>query len=295
MPKGHLEVAGTLDLSQFWPAGESDADTVKITVDPEKGFRYQPHPGAATLTSKAFVGATVRGKNGTKPVVDKKNRLTIRLQGLDAPELHYTPQRGGPKTIAEKIKELFRKFNNKYRQHEGETATLALARYLGKPTIIQCKAVTRVDHPNDVFDTYGRFVGNVVVDRKGKEVDINEWLLDAGCALPAFYTSMDIDEIKGLTAIADGARKAKRAICDHFPRDIIKFNAALLYRGKGAVPNPTADKGQFLFPKLFRRQSAWFANSKAGIVKGNFRDYLEAQPDACIVASDFVKQGAHSS
>ena len=30
MFKGLLEVSGTIDLNQFWPAGESDADTVKV-------------------------------------------------------------------------------------------------------------------------------------------------------------------------------------------------------------------------------------------------------------------------
>jgi len=27
MPTGLLEVSGTIDLAQFWPTGESDADT----------------------------------------------------------------------------------------------------------------------------------------------------------------------------------------------------------------------------------------------------------------------------
>jgi len=32
--KGLLEVAGHLDLSQFWPAGTSDADTAHFTPAP---------------------------------------------------------------------------------------------------------------------------------------------------------------------------------------------------------------------------------------------------------------------
>jgi hypothetical protein len=32
MPQGLLKVAGSIDLNQFWPQGESDADTTKILV-----------------------------------------------------------------------------------------------------------------------------------------------------------------------------------------------------------------------------------------------------------------------
>ena len=32
MANGLLEVSGTIDLSQFWPQGSSDADTTKVLV-----------------------------------------------------------------------------------------------------------------------------------------------------------------------------------------------------------------------------------------------------------------------
>ncbi|HEX3851667.1 MAG TPA: hypothetical protein VHW01_11920 [Polyangiaceae bacterium] len=33
---------------------------------------------------------------------------------------------------------------------------------LGKDTL-KCRVVTEVEKPNDVFDTYGRFIGDIIV------------------------------------------------------------------------------------------------------------------------------------
>ena len=89
MATGRLEVRGTVDLTQFWPTGSSDADTTKILVSTQPGaFRFRPRPGAQFQTTNVFDGATVRGRVN-KPAIDNQGRITIRLQGLDAPELHY--------------------------------------------------------------------------------------------------------------------------------------------------------------------------------------------------------------
>jgi hypothetical protein len=40
MPKGLLECFGTIDLGQFWPAGESDADGVKLTLSDMNAFKF---------------------------------------------------------------------------------------------------------------------------------------------------------------------------------------------------------------------------------------------------------------
>src|SRR5229473_413427 len=90
MPKGLLEVSGTIDLVQFWPGGESDADTVKVLLSGANAFKFRAQPGAPSKVTHAFDGATVKGKV-SKPTVDKQGRITIRLQGIDAPELHYRP------------------------------------------------------------------------------------------------------------------------------------------------------------------------------------------------------------
>src|SRR5215471_10269770 len=148
MPKGLLEVTGTVDLAQFWPNGESDADTVKVTLKGTNAFRFQVHPGAPLKVTHAFDGATVHGK-GQKPAIDNKNRITIRLQGIDAPELHYRP-------VAPTINKVkptptqraaFNQANGNFRQHLGETATIELQKFLSKAGsgVIACIVRTAVD------------------------------------------------------------------------------------------------------------------------------------------------------
>src|SRR5262249_44943889 len=151
------KVTGSIDLNQFWPKGESDADTTKILVTVGgDAFQFRPNAGAAFQTTHAFDQAKVRGKV-TKPCIDNKNPLTIRHQGLDPPELHYMPQAAKKKADqTKKQRERFLELNAKYRQKLGETATVELSdllRQAGQDPL-PCTVVTAADHPSDVFDTY---------------------------------------------------------------------------------------------------------------------------------------------
>lgn len=62
MATGLLEVRGTIDLAQFWPTGESDADTTKVllSVGPD-AFRLAPGAGtsncAGARTSSSWTTA----------------------------------------------------------------------------------------------------------------------------------------------------------------------------------------------------------------------------------------------
>src|SRR5206468_288876 len=89
---GVLTIKGTLDTKQFWPDGKSDADTSKIlvTVDPA-AMVYRKTPGAKGKNVFKVYSAAFSDKQLKKPVV-KKGVITVRLQGIDAPELHVRPQ-----------------------------------------------------------------------------------------------------------------------------------------------------------------------------------------------------------
>ena len=92
MATGLLEVTGTIDLDQFWPSGTSDADTTKLLVAVDQdAFRFRPAPSEPFKVTHVFDDAIVIGET-RKPAIDSQHRVTIRLQGIDAPELHYTPQ-----------------------------------------------------------------------------------------------------------------------------------------------------------------------------------------------------------
>src|SRR5262245_57677079 len=91
MYSGLLIVNGTIPLNQFWPSGESDGDTVKVKLSGQDAFQFSPTGDRAELrTTHVFEHATVKGSAKKSPI-DKQNRVTIRLQGIDATELHYQP------------------------------------------------------------------------------------------------------------------------------------------------------------------------------------------------------------
>src|SRR5262249_35371158 len=169
-------------------------------------FSFQKAPGAPTKTTNVFVGAFMRGSDTVDPktgkkrkpkfVINSKSQITVRLQGIDAPELHFKPPHG--------------RIN--LRQHFGESATIALAGFLKTfgAGPLPCRVVTRVNKPNDVFDKYGRFVDDVWLNKAGHEININHWLVQQGWAFPSFYDSMMEGEIRELLVGAEEARTKKR-------------------------------------------------------------------------------------
>ncbi|WP_440642561.1 hypothetical protein ACSHT2_16995 [Bradyrhizobium sp. PUT101] len=90
MPVGLPEVEGAIDVGRFCPAGRSDADTAKVlvTVAPD-AIRFRENDTAPFQPTDVFEGAKVKGRTSTPPI--KNGKLTVRLQGIDAPELHYMP------------------------------------------------------------------------------------------------------------------------------------------------------------------------------------------------------------
>jgi len=122
-PKGYeglLEVHGTLDIAQCWPTGESDADTSHVVVN-ANGFQFRPKAGEPFKVTHVFDDAQVKG-SGTAPAV-KNGAVTVRWQGIDAPELHYEPSY--PPKLSDQQKAGFKEKNGNFRQHYGEGATVA--------------------------------------------------------------------------------------------------------------------------------------------------------------------------
>ena len=297
MPNGMLTVSGTIDLAQFWNAGQSDADTIKVLLSGPNAFRFTAHQGATAKVTHAFDNALVKGKVSKAPI-DKQNRVTIRLQGIDAPELHYRPLAptvSGQKPTAQQ-RTKFNAANADFRQYYGETATVSLATFLAQAgkSPIKCVVRTAVDDPSDVFDTYGRLVGDIYVTINGVEQDVNSWLCKEGWAFPTFYSSMTNAEIDTLIGLSKSAQQAKKGIWKNAPSDLSKFNRALVFRNKGAI-NAAKDRGDVYLPKLFRRRSTYGIAKIATMVSGSFKSYLKAQPDACFETADFLTNGITSA
>lgn len=286
---GLLRIRGTIDLEQFWPEGEADADTSKVKVTVGEGSFQYAADGQNFANTGVYFGAVARG-TGSKEVIDKKNRITVRLQGVDAPELHYkaAPLRKNP-PVSDAKRKKFNAENKNRRQYWAETATVALAdKLLDYPHPVDCYVVSLVETPGDAIDTYGRFVGNIFVGANFR-TDINLWLSEQGWAYPTFYWSMTKDEIKAyLKAIPDAQQKGR--IWKAYSTDISKFDAKLLFRPHGPK-NPAKDKGKVLMPKIFRRQVAYRVQKKVGIVSGDFKTYLDKKIDYCFLTSEFLDQG----
>ena len=268
---GLLILRGTLDTTQFWPTGESDADTVKVDVTGQA----TPWKFDDKITH-AFDGAFVRGKV-RKSVLDKHNRVTIRLQGIDAPELHYPPRN--------------------YRQPTGESAAAALGAFAAAigPKIVPCRVTTQVAEPNDVFDTYGRMVGDVWLTVGGKDTDVNLWLAREGWAFPTFYTSMTDAEIKQVMQLTEAARQAKKNIWKHYTSKIGPLDTSLVFRPKGP---PGPDPGTVCMPKLFRRLCAWQdAKTKGTTTATTLKAFLGKlkPPDLFMQTADFLQNSIHSA
>src|SRR5262249_53736288 len=90
--KGLLRVSGKLDLSQFWPNGKSDVDTVTVVVD-EDGFQFSTDGSPQGFRrTRVFEDAFV----GKDAVIGTGRKMTVRIQGIDAPELHCPPNATRP-------------------------------------------------------------------------------------------------------------------------------------------------------------------------------------------------------
>ncbi len=274
---GLLRIRGKLDVNQFWPVGTADADTVKLIVDVNKKSFQFAADGKTFKTTKVFFGAISKGK-GSKPVVSDKNKITIRLQGVDAPELHY---KAAPLTgeVPKAKRAAFNAANEERLQHWGETATHLLGKKIASfgSGDIACEFVSAVEKPFDVTDVYGRFVGNVRFGQNFK-LDINTWLVEQALAYPGFYDSMTKDEIEELLkAMSKG--KAKKRIFKDYSKDTDVFFPGLLYRRpkKGVTIELRDDHGPLLMPKVFRRQVTFRMQKKAGLVTGTFAKFMQAQ------------------
>lgn len=292
---GILRVRGTIDLVQFWPDGDSDADTSKVKVTVGKDSFAFAADGKTFKTTDVYFDAYGVGAS-KKKVIDTKSRITVRLQGIDAPELHY--QAGALKKSPAVTDAKRKKFNlenkPKRRQYWAETGTVALCKKLaafGKSPI-KCEVISLIDRPYEVIDTYGRFVANIHVG-KGYATDINLWLCEEAWAYPTYYSSMEPEEIKGYLGVLPKARKKGR-IWKDYSLDTTKFHPNVLYRPKGPI-QAAKDKGDVLMPKVFRRQLAYRMQKKANVFAGSFVDYLKKNNDPCFKLNEFLDQGANTA
>jgi endonuclease YncB( thermonuclease family) len=275
-PKGLLRVTGTIDLSQFWPNGTSDTDTATVVVEKD-GFEFSSDGSPqAFRRTRVFDEAQLAGKN----VVKSGRKVTIRIQGIDAPELHCPPGVRKPKGFPKK--KPLKGNGGRFRQLQGETSAAGLAGDVaanGQPKVVPCEVTTRIDLPNDAFDMFGRLIGDISFRISGKIVSVGHLAAQNGWALPAYYTSMTPDEIVTLQLLFEEARKKKRGIWPHFERVVGELNR-LEFRTRRTFSKKEkqADRGPFVVPKIFRRQLRYSVLQQNDLAPKTFKDYLAGKP-----------------
>src|SRR5438477_7983983 len=234
---GLLRVKGTIDVGQFWPKGTSDADTAVILVGVQatNAFQFQEKPGGPFKTTHAFEGALLHGRQGAKAPLDSQGRVRVRLQGIDAPELHYQPSPLGKSlkaSLATKVLDAYRALCHKYRQRWAESAAFALLNFVSQSAkpVIACTVTTVVNEPTDVFDTYARLVGDIWIRQK----NVNLWLVREGWVYPSFYDSMKATEINAvLKAWTMG--KPKGRVAKALAKSVGTLDWKLLYRSGASM------------------------------------------------------------
>ncbi len=291
MSTGLLEVRGSFAVAQFWPNGSADADTVSIILATDgPPFRFQCSPDARWQVTTVFDGALVDGAVKKAPI-SAKRKLTIRLIGIDAPELHCgaTARIKKSKRTAEQLV-LFQEFGKEYRQPFAESAVLALVERLGGTgKVLPATVRTRVDQPNEVFDCYGRFVGDMFVQLDGVEFHVNRWLMEQGWAVPSLYDSMAEDEIEPIVAAANDAYAKSIGIWQSLSDGVTELDWAMRYRRLHAAPG--ADGGLVLYPKFYRRLVTWAVNKRAKMSNGTFIQYLHDVNERCVDLDEYLQKG----
>ncbi len=305
---GTLRIHGIIDLKQFWPTGPSDADTTKINLVVEDGaFEYKETGTEEFFKTYAFDDAISKGQ-GSKPVIKTRKRdnfktITIRLQGVDAPELHYKAAALRKSAdISQEERETFNLMNEDRRQHFAETATFVLANFLkqfaNQEGYVDAIFESDVDKPFEVVDTYGRFIGNIYVGNE-YENDINLWLVQNGWAIPGFYTSMSTEEIEVFVEAWKQGKKKTGRIGKSISNDASFFDWDLTYRKPPLDIEFTQgeDEGMVLMPKIFRRQNAWMVSKKSGVISKStkFQAYLKKSPDQLVLLDDLIENGKDSA
>jgi endonuclease YncB( thermonuclease family) len=243
---------------------------VVVGVD---GFEFSPDGSPQALRhTRVFEGAQINKEN----VIKNGRKVTVRIQGIDAPELHCPPGVRRPKGFP-KDKPL-KGNGGKFRQLQGETSTAGLADDVfktGQTKVVPCDVTTRINSPNDAFDMFGRLIADVSFHVGGKLVRISHLAARNGWALPAYYNSMNPDEILTLQDLFEEARKKRRGIWPEFKRAIGQLNR-IPFREKGKFDTAAkrADRGPYVVPKIYRRQLRFGVLQQNNLAPKTFRDLL---------------------
>ncbi|MES0068478.1 hypothetical protein NKJ73_22060 [Mesorhizobium sp. M0074] len=320
---GYVEILGEVDVFQYWPHGVSDVDTLKFIPDlttatylsdsaPVKVGAYFEHGGSFQPDDNEpgveRFKAILRSSSG--------GSLSVRLQGIDAPETHYAPNlREGmfdgdyAKWIA---KHMSRQMS--YRQPYGKLCTdffanglrskLGIGPYDPANPEVKVTAKLRVlaDSINSAADVFGRVVGYVAISHNGQDVVLNDVALSEGFAFCSFYGSMTLHEMQRLADLfaAHGSDRARRSqLRSNVSNHLRDFEPGLCTtksmrdtdlddNGANSIRGTDSFRSKCFDPKLFRRCVDWIGRREALNDASTLLDYMRANDEEVVLLSDFA-------
>jgi endonuclease YncB( thermonuclease family) len=157
---------GSIALAQFWPTGRSDADTTKMVLAVSPGaIEFRKNSSTPFHPTHVFDQAVVKGRTRKAPI--RNGQVTIRLQGIDATELHYQPSPLSPtekKGLSAAKLNAYHLVTHSYRQFLGATATKALRDFLASAGqgAMSCHVFTQSTNPTKSLTPTG---GLLVISR----------------------------------------------------------------------------------------------------------------------------------
>ncbi|TIW68546.1 MAG: hypothetical protein E5V60_04515 [Mesorhizobium sp.] len=314
---GFVDILGTVDIFQYWPHGPSDVDTLKFNPDLASA---QYFANGTTTSVGAFFerGGTFQpddnnpGEEKFRSILRKAGgvSLSVRLQGIDAPETHYSPNyREGmfdgdyAKWVAKHIAR-----QKSYRQPYGKLCTDFFANGLRAllgvgsfnsatpEVLVPAKVRILADGINGAVDVYGRVIGYVTLIGNGQEIVLNDYALSQGFAFCSFYGSMAIDEMRRLTELfaAHGASGAPRSQLRSNVSNQLRDFEPELWTTKSMRDTDRDENGADAFrsrcfdPKLFRRCVDWIGRKEALGESTALLDYMRSNDEEIVLLSDFV-------
>jgi endonuclease YncB( thermonuclease family) len=180
---GLLKLRGTLDGAQFWPTGQSDSDTTKVIVTVHgNSFQFSDDGVTHFKTTHAFDDARVKGKSGTKTAIGQHGQVTIRLQGIDAPELHYPlPPLGNKAGLLAEQRDAYRVLEKvEYRQYRGESSRRPSA-IVARPGHVACEVTRGFPRPTKSSTRTAGSSATSAWSATARTV-LNDWLVVNGWA-----------------------------------------------------------------------------------------------------------------
>jgi endonuclease YncB( thermonuclease family) len=195
--------------------------TFKVPKSVDAGNTWRASDGDTLVIDAAALGEiiVVREDGREQPVWFGKTHIPIRVAGEDTPELH--------------VPDIHGRFHS-----QGPPAVWATQVFV---KLLEGATVTIEPYQKGPLDKYGRLIGNIVVTRDGKRVDVDLEMVRAGAGhmyeiFGPDFTRARFDE---LSAASKDAVLAGRGVYDKTPNSQTFAEYSMCYRAR--VQSPKAD------------------------------------------------------